>query len=170
MALPIDFITRTRALLGNEFDSFEAALQADVPVSIRINEKKGTPAPVTDIPDNRVAWCDTGYYLPERLSFTFDPLFHAGAYYVQEASSMFLEQAVRSHVKTPVRCLDLCAAPGGKSTHLAACLPEGSLLVSNEVIRSRSHILAENIAKWGNPNCVVTNNCLLYTSDAADEL
>ena len=82
MALPIDFITRTRALLGNEFDSFEAALQADVPVSIRINEKKGTPAPVTDIPDNRVAWCDTGYYLPERLSFTFDPLFHAGAYYV----------------------------------------------------------------------------------------
>ena len=162
MALPIDFITRTRALLGNEFDSFEAALQADVPVSIRINEKKGTPAPVTDIPDNRVAWCDTGYYLPERLSFTFDPLFHAGAYYVQEASSMFLEQAVRSHVKTPVRCLDLCAAPGGKSTHLAACLPEGSLLVSNEVIRSRSHILAENIAKWGNP-------CLLYTSDAADD-
>ena len=158
MALPIDFITRTRALLGNEFDSFEAALQADVPVSIRINEKKGTPIPAADIPNNRVAWCDTGYYLPERLSFTFDPLFHAGAYYVQEASSMFLEQVIRSHVKTPVRCLDLCAAPGGKSTHLAACLPEGSLLVSNEVIRSRSHILAENIAKWGNPNCIVTNN------------
>lgn len=159
MALPIDFITRTRALLGNEFDSFEAALQADVPVSIRINEKKGTPAPsTTGAPCERVAWCETGYYLPERLSFTFDPLFHAGAYYVQEASSMFLEQAIRSHVKTPVRCLDLCAAPGGKSTHLAACLPEGSLLVSNEVIRSRSHILAENIAKWGNPNCIVTNN------------
>ena len=112
MALPIDFITRTRALLGNEFDSFEAALQADVPVSIRINEKKGTPAPSTaGAPCERVAWCETGYYLPERLSFTFDPLFHAGAYYVQEASSMFLEQAIRSHVKTPVRCLDLCAAP-----------------------------------------------------------
>ena len=101
MALPIDFITRTRALLGNEFDSFEAALQADVPVSIRINEKKGAPIPAADTPDNRVAWCDTGYYLPERLSFTFDPLFHAGAYYVQEASSMFLEQVIRSHVKTP---------------------------------------------------------------------
>ena len=67
MALPIDFITRTRALLGNEFDSFEAALQADVPVSIRINEKKGAPIPAADTPDNRVAWCDTGYYLPERL-------------------------------------------------------------------------------------------------------
>ena len=80
MALPIDFITRTRALLGNEFDSFEAALQADVPVSIRINEKKGTPAPsTTGAPCERVAWCETGYYLPERLSFTFDPLFHAGA-------------------------------------------------------------------------------------------
>ena len=143
MALPIDFITRTRALLGNEFDSFEAALQADVPVSIRINEKKGTPAPsMSGAPCERVAWCDTGYYLPERLSFTFDPLFHAGAYYVQEASSMFLEQAIRSHVKTPVRCLDLCAAPGGKSTHLAAYLPEGSRLVSTEVIRSRSHIRA----------------------------
>ena len=76
MALPIDFITRTRALLGNEFDSFEAALQADVPVSIRINEKKGTPAPSTaGATSGRVAWCETGYYLPERLSFTFDPLF-----------------------------------------------------------------------------------------------
>ena len=158
MALPIDFITRTRALLGNEFDSFEAALQADVPVSIRINEKKGTPAPCAGQPDSRVAWCGTGYYLPERLSFTFDPLFHAGAYYVQEASSMFLEQAIRRYVEKPVRCLDLCAAPGGKSTHLSSLLPEGSLLVSNEVIRSRSNILAENIAKWGNPNCIVTCN------------
>ena len=74
MALPIDFITRTRALLGNEFDSFEAALQADVPVSIRINEKKGAPIPAADTPDNRVAWCDTGYYLPERLSFTLRPV------------------------------------------------------------------------------------------------
>ncbi|MCD7851730.1 MAG: rRNA cytosine-C5-methyltransferase [Parabacteroides sp.] len=158
MALPIDFITRTRALLGNEFDRLEAALQADVPVSIRINEKKGTPAPKAGAPDSRVAWCETGYYLPERLSFTFDPLFHAGAYYVQEASSMFLEQAIRNYVKAPVRCLDLCAAPGGKSTHLLSLLPEGSLLVSNEVIRSRSNILAENIAKWGNPNSIVTNN------------
>ncbi|MBP3518203.1 MAG: rRNA cytosine-C5-methyltransferase [Parabacteroides sp.] len=159
MALPVDFITRTRALLGEEFERFEAALQADVPVSIRINEKKGMPAPANGgSPCARVGWCSTGYYLPERPSFTFDPLFHAGAYYVQEASSMFLEQAIRRYVTAPVRCLDLCAAPGGKSTHLAACLPEGSLLVSNEVIRSRSHILAENIAKWGCPDCVVTNN------------
>ena len=159
MALPIDFITRTRALLGDEFNDFEAALQTDAPVSIRINERKGAATRSTiDTPGEAVAWCSTGYYLPERLSFTFDPLFHAGAYYVQEASSMFLEQAIRHYVTQPVSCLDLCAAPGGKSTHLAACLPEGSLLVSNEVIRSRSHILAENIAKWGMPNSIVTNN------------
>ena len=93
MALPIDFITRTRALLGEEFDHLEAALSADVPVSIRINPMKGTPAPKAGAP---VAWCESGFYLPERLSFTFDPLFHAGAYYVQEASSMFLEQAIKS--------------------------------------------------------------------------
>lgn len=154
MALPIDFITRTRALLGDEYEKLEAALQADVPVSIRINPKKGTKTPET----SRVSWSETGYYLPERLSFTFDPLFHAGAYYVQEASSMFLEQAIRTFVSEPVKCLDLCAAPGGKSTHLLSTLPEGSLLVSNEVIRSRSNILAENITKWGNPNNIVTNN------------
>ena len=81
MALPIDFITRTRALLGEEFDRLEAALSADVPVSIRINPMKGTSAPKAGAP---VAWCESGFYLPERLSFTFDPLFHAGAYYVQE--------------------------------------------------------------------------------------
>lgn len=154
MALPIDFITRTRALLGDEYEKLEAALQADVPVSIRINRPKGMKAPET----SPVGWSDTGYYLPERLSFTFDPLFHAGAYYVQEASSMFLEQAIRNFVTEPVRCLDLCAAPGGKSTHLLSTLPEGSLLVSNEVIRSRSNILAENITKWGNPNNIVINN------------
>ena len=154
MALPIEFITRTRALLGEEYDKLEAALQADVPVSIRINRNKGTKAPSTP----QVGWSETGYYLPERLSFTFDPLFHAGAYYVQEASSMFLEQAIRNFVSEPVKCLDLCAAPGGKSTHLLNLLPEGSLLVSNEVIRTRSNILAENITKWGNPNNIVTNN------------
>lgn len=154
MALPIDFITRTRALLGDEYEKLEAALQADVPVSIRINRGKGTKIPAV----SRVSWSDTGYYLPERLTFTFDPLFHAGAYYVQEASSMFLEQAIRTYVDEPVHCLDLCAAPGGKSTHLLSLLPEGSMLVSNEVIRSRSYILAENLTKWGNPNSIVINN------------
>ncbi len=154
MSLPTEFVTRTRALLGDAYERFEAALQADAPVSIRINPAKGVRALAAE----PVAWCRTGYYLDERPSFTFDPLFHAGAYYVQEASSMFLEQAICAFVSGPVKCLDLCAAPGGKSTHLLSLLPEGSLLVSNEVIRSRSNILAENIVKWGAPNCIVTSS------------
>ena len=128
---------------------------ADTPVSIRVNQAKGTRTPKDAEP---VGWCDTGFYLPNRPAFTFDPLFHAGAYYVQEASSMFLEQAIRTYVTTPVRCLDLCAAPGGKSTHLSSLLRDGSLLVSNEVIRNRSYILAENLAKWGNASTIVLNN------------
>lgn len=155
MALPLEFIERTRALLGPDYPHLEAALQTDAPVSLRVNRAKHTLSPAGAEP---VGWCESGYYLDERLSFTFDPLFHAGAYYVQEASSMFLEQVVRQEVTGPVKCLDLCAAPGGKSTHLLSLLPEGSLLVSNEVIRSRSHILAENVAKWGNPWAVVTQN------------
>ena len=155
MALPLEFIERTRALLGPDYAPLEAALQTEAPVSLRINRAKQTPPPAEADP---VGWCESGYYLDRRLSFTFDPLFHAGAYYVQEASSMFLEQAIRQEISGPVKCLDLCAAPGGKSTHLAGLLAEGSLLVSNEVIRSRSYILAENIAKWGNPSVVVTQN------------
>ena len=152
MALPIDFITRTRALLGDEYTELEKALMADVPVSIRMNPKKSDKHPeATPVP-----WSHLGYYLPERLSFTFDPLFQNGTYYVQEASSMFLEQAIKAYVKDPVVCLDLCAAPGGKSTHLLSLLPEGSVLVSNEVIRSRSYILAENIQKWGYPKTMLS--------------
>lgn len=105
-----------------------------------------------------VPWCREGYYLSGRPSFTFDPLFHAGCYYVQEASSMFLEQALRQYVHEPVTMLDLCAAPGGKSTLARSVLPEGSLLVANEVMRNRSQVLAENLIKWGNPGVIVTNN------------
>ena len=148
------FITRTRALLGDDSPAFEAALQADPPVSIRLHAQKATET-LLEAP---VPWSSRGYYLPERLTFTFDPLFHAGVYYVQEASSMFLEQAVRQYVDEPAVCLDLCAAPGGKSTLLLDTLPEGSLLVSNEVIRSRAGILAGNLARWGNPNVVVTSS------------
>lgn len=153
MALPVDFIARTRALLGEEYNQLSEALADEAPVSIRLNPHKGITMEA-----ERVPWCETGYYLRERPAFTFDPLFHAGAYYVQEASSMFVEQAIRAFVQEPVVCLDLCAAPGGKSTHLYSLLPAGSIVVSNEVIRSRSYILAENIQKWGYPNGLVTNN------------
>ena len=108
----------------------------------------------------KVPWSSHGYYLPERPSFTSDPLFHAGAYYVQEASSMFLEEAIRQScdLSQPLRVLDLCAAPGGKSTLIQSIISENSLLVSNEVIKTRVTILAENISKWGAANVVVTNN------------
>lgn len=108
----------------------------------------------------KISWCETGYYLTSRPSFTFDPLFHAGCYYVQEASSMFLEQAIKqtADLSKPLKVLDLCAAPGGKSTHLLSLLSKESLLVSNEVIRSRANILLDNITKWGCSNVVVTNN------------
>lgn len=112
--------------------------------------------------EGAVEWCPDAFYLKNRPSFTFDPLFHAGAYYVQEASSMYvgrlLERAMEGGLSTPLRVLDLCAAPGGKTTHILSKLPEGSLLVANEVIRSRATILAENVAKWGSASVVVSNN------------
>jgi len=154
MDFPHEFITRTQQLLKENYPTLEEALQKEAPVSIRINPAKTTHL----LRYEKVNWCNTGYYLPQRPAFTFDPLFHAGCYYVQEASSMFLEQAVKQYINTPVNCLDLCAAPGGKSTHLLSILPHGSLLVSNEVIRNRSVILAENMAKWGSPYAIVTNN------------
>jgi 16S rRNA C967 or C1407 C5-methylase (RsmB/RsmF family)/NOL1/NOP2/fmu family ribosome biogenesis protein len=132
------------------------------PVSIRLNPLKpiskfhNFPIPQLNI----VPWCKHGYYLTERPSFTFDPLFHAGCYYVQEASSMFLEEAIRQTVDitNPIKALDLCAAPGGKSTLIQSLLSKDSLLVSNEVIQSRVKVLKDNLVRWGTGNSVVTSN------------
>lgn len=155
MNLPFEFAERALALLGEEaYHELETALQAETPVSIRVNRTKRE----TEVVGERVPWSSSGVYLSQRPAFTFDPLFHAGCYYVQEASSMFVEQVLRTYVEEPVTMLDLCAAPGGKSTHARSVLPEGSLLVANEVIRNRSQILAENLIKWGNAEVVVTNN------------
>ncbi|MCL1937028.1 MAG: RsmB/NOP family class I SAM-dependent RNA methyltransferase [Candidatus Azobacteroides sp.] len=156
MVLPSAFISRTKMLLGNEWDAFMQALQEESPVSIRINPVK--KASLSFESSEKVYWASNAFYLNGRPSFTLDPLFHAGCYYVQEASSMFLEQIVAKQISQPVKVLDLCAAPGGKSTHLVSILPEGSLLVSNEAIRSRAFVLAENLVKWGNPHAIVTNN------------
>lgn len=155
MNLPQAFIERTRQLLGDEaYTPFEEALQTETPVSIRTNRMKCFQ-PVEGEP---IPWASSGTYLKNRPTFTFDPLFHAGCYYVQEASSMFVEKVLQEYVKKPVVMLDLCAAPGGKSTLCRGVLPEGSLLVANEVMRNRSQILAENLIKWGHPEVVVTNN------------
>lgn len=156
MNLSVDFINRTRDLLGEEqFAAFCEALSKESPVSIRVNRLKTDAVPEGG---HRVPWCDMGYYLSSRPTFTFDPLFHAGCYYVQEASSMFLEQVLKQYVHEPVVMLDLCAAPGGKSTLARSVLPEGSLLVANEVMRGRVQVLAENVTKWGHPDTVVLNN------------
>lgn len=127
--------------------------------SVRMNPAKR--AAETDLPlEAGVPWCSEGFYLSSRPAFIFDPLLHAGVYYVQEASSMFLEQAIRqtTDLGQSLRVLDLCAAPGGKSTLLQSILSKDSLLVSNEVIKSRVSILEENLVKWGAVNTVVTNN------------
>ena len=152
--LPESFEMRMKMLLGPEFPTFSHSLSSTINHSIRINPKKTEKANRL----NPVPTCSTGFYLTQRPIYTLDPLFHAGAYYVQESSSMFLEQFIRHANKKRVTVLDLCAAPGGKSTHLSTLLSDDSLLVSNEVIRSRAQILSENLKKWGNPNVVVTCN------------
>ncbi len=156
MTWPKPFLDRMKTQLGDQSVDFLAALEQPAPVSIRLNPRKvkGT------LPYDRIPWTEHGYYLPRRPIFTLDPWWHAGAYYVQEASSMLLEQAVKQHVepKENFVAVDLCGAPGGKSTHLASLLSEDSLLISNEVIRQRAHILSENLQKWGSPQTIVTQN------------
>ncbi len=129
-------------------------------VSIRLNPAKLSIQQSDLNTAEKVPWSSNGYYLDKRPSFTADPIFHAGAYYVQEASSMFLEEAIKQScdLSQPLKVLDLCAAPGGKSTLIQSIISEESLLVSNEVIKARANILAENISKWGAANVIVTNN------------
>lgn len=161
MQLPDSFIEQMRSSFSEEeLQQFIDAIGANPVTSIRINGDKMPKAAVDDYNlQDSVPWASNAYYLNERPSFTFDPLFHAGCYYVQEASSMFVEQAVKQcNFTTPVTALDLCAAPGGKSTHLCSLLPEGSLLVANEIHRGRAQVLAENLTKWGKPEVMVTSN------------
>ena len=155
------------------FNSYLEAFEKEAPVSIRLNVTKGRffcdiLGDVTKEPSlcyMPVAWCAEGYYLEGRPQFTFDPLFHAGCYYVQEAASMFVTHVIKWimengqwKMETPLQMLDLCAAPGGKSTAMLSVLPEDCTLVSNEPIPTRAQILLENITKWGAKNCIVTNN------------
>ncbi len=161
MQLPKDFETYTHALMGETlYSTLRDALDADAPTSIRLNPLKAASRDVNEaMRAGIVPWCRaTGRYLRERPNFTFDPLMHAGVYYVQEASSMFVDFVVRQLIHNPVTMLDMCAAPGGKSTAIRAALPDGSLLFCNEPMRTRAQILAENIQKFGHPDVVVTNN------------
>ena len=154
MNLPVPFEQSMRQLLGDGYEVFREALLSEPAVSIRLNPNKWSGT----VDYEPVPWASKGYYLPERPQFTFDPLLHGGGYYVQEASSMFVEQAVKQHLGEARVALDLCAAPGGKSTLLRSLLPDDCVLVSNEPMRPRAQVLAENIIKWGHPRNIVTSN------------
>lgn len=181
--IPQAFQQQMCALLGdNEAGALCTALSSgNLPTSIRTNPFKPlkdgenlfrqtdnavSPSDIADSPTLRpVAWCPSGSYLSERPLFAHDPLWHAGAYYVQEAASMFIAQAYKviestfstdNMIGTPLKMLDLCAAPGGKSTLWRSLLPDEALLVANEPIRQRAQILAENLTKWGHPHTFVT--------------
>jgi 16S rRNA C967 or C1407 C5-methylase (RsmB/RsmF family)/NOL1/NOP2/fmu family ribosome biogenesis protein len=155
--LPETFVTRMKKYLGEkEYTEFAESLEKEPRVSIRINPFKQVDLKM-DM--TAVAWNNEGYFLPERPSFTLDPLFHAGCYYVQESSSMFIGH-ILNFIEAPKNgiFLDLAAAPGGKSTLLSSYLGEEGFLVANEVIKTRANILKENIIKWGLGNTMVTQN------------
>lgn len=161
--LPDAFIRRTADLLGQERGkALCEALNGETPVSVRLNPTKPHDGLFANA--EQVPWCARGRYLESRPAFTADPLLHAGCYYVQEAASMFVEQAFKTIDETPARVLDLCAAPGGKSTLWRSLLPDGCLLVANEPVRQRAMVLAENLTKWGLPDVVVTQS---YPADFA---
>lgn len=149
-------------MMGEErFGRFLQAFDEAAPVSIRLNPLKS--AHLTVCEGEAVPWCRHAFYLPQRPQYTMDPLLHAGCYYVQEPASMFLDEVLRQcldryqELAGPLRALDLCASPGGKSTLLRTALPEGSVLFSNEPLFSRATVLLENVTKWGYPNHIVTN-------------
>jgi 16S rRNA C967 or C1407 C5-methylase (RsmB/RsmF family)/NOL1/NOP2/fmu family ribosome biogenesis protein len=158
ITLPQPFIDNIQPQLGAEWEAFVASLNTPSPISIRFNPfKENNLKNDTQTP---VLWCNNAVYLLERPVFTLDSHFHAGAYYVQEASSMLVGWAVKQLCgnQKPLKVLDLCAAPGGKSTLLSSVIHADSLLICNEVIKSRVGVLKENIQKWGMANVHITNH------------
>ncbi len=152
---PAEFVERIKKQFPKESELFLQSLNHEAATSIRLNQAKFSIQNELE----QVLWCEQAYFLDSRPSFVFDPLWHAGAYYVQESSSMFLEQAFNQiEISSPKLVLDLCAAPGGKSTHLNALLNDTDLLVANEVIRSRVPVLTENLTKWGKSNFIISNS------------
>jgi len=157
MNLSEHFIQQIHDLLpGDEASAMLHAIESSEPVvAVRFNDSKGflPPASLEHVP-----WCEMGAYLSQRPQFTSDPHFHAGSYYVQDASSMFIYHVIKSLVNKPVTYLDLCAAPGGKTTAVLQALPQRSVVVANEIVPTRAQVLRENVVKWGANNCMVTND------------
>ncbi|MFN8339576.1 MAG: hypothetical protein U0T36_11220 [Saprospiraceae bacterium] len=153
---PAPFEDQMKTKLMIDYIDFCGAMDSEVPVSIRTHPYKN----LKPINYENVPWCPFGYYLPSRPVFTLDPAFHSGAYYVQEASSMFIWHILNSINKesTDIKILDLCAAPGGKSSLIATFLNHKGLLVANEVVKSRAYTLKYNLSKEGYSNIIVTNS------------
>jgi len=168
MELPRTFVERVLRDLGTtEGEALCRALDGEACVSIRVNPAKAEglrgeqPARVSEVlpmltAAGRVPWCADGFLLAGRPSFTFDSDFHAGAYYVQEAASQFVGCLLQGVPTFGARILDLCAAPGGKTTLYASLVGRGGLVVANEIDRRRASVLADNVRKWGTGNVVVT--------------
>jgi 16S rRNA C967 or C1407 C5-methylase (RsmB/RsmF family)/NOL1/NOP2/fmu family ribosome biogenesis protein len=156
MSFPKPFLDRIHDQISDS-DLLIEALNDAPTVSIRYNTNKRS----VKSSENAVPWCPTGTYLDVRPNFALDPLWHAGGYYVQEASSMFLDY-ILSFLKNNSycldTCLDFCAAPGGKSTLIMSHLSPSQTLIANEVIDKRNAILRENLTKWGAPNFIVTKS------------
>jgi 16S rRNA C967 or C1407 C5-methylase (RsmB/RsmF family)/NOL1/NOP2/fmu family ribosome biogenesis protein len=155
--LPGALLQQLQQVNGFDEVAFKAAHKLPAITSVRMHPLKGG---VVYAGYDAIPWCPAGRYLPQRPVFTTDPAYHAGAYYVQEASSMFLHHLFKQAVGDAkrLRVLDLCAAPGGKSTLIASLLDRDSLLIANEVIKARSSILEENMIRWGYMNTWVTSN------------
>lgn len=157
--LPNDFISSLSDILdaGEQDEFLHAMREEEPPVSVRLNQAKPDQGFGDDI--HSVPWAEFGFYLLDRPSFTRDPYFHGGHYYVQEASSMLVGEVVRQLVggSDDLMALDLCAAPGGKSTHLLDVLGGGSMCILNEMVRSRFNILDDNLGKWGRRNMIRTS-------------
>lgn len=165
MELPDRFILQMQELLGEKSGDFLAAMKQPPAVSIKINRRK-TASPGTFGYDGltKVKWCGSGFYLPERPVFTLNPLIHAGVFYVQDASSMIYETVIEKiapmalDTGCTLNVLDLCAAPGGKTTSMINALPDGTRVVANEFVGARAAALKENLMKWGYPEIIITNS------------
>ena len=164
-AFPKEFIESTRSVFGGRAqDVLDALAGGEAVTAVRANTFKISANALRcrfAEAGESVPWCGDAFYLDERPVFSLDPLLHCGAYYVQDPSAMFVGSVAGrliSESEVPLKVLDLCAAPGGKSTAVAASLRPSDLLVANEVIGSRASILAENLVKWGPPNTIVTNS------------
>ncbi|WP_159636623.1 methyltransferase RsmF C-terminal domain-like protein [Sphingobacterium composti Ten et al. 2007 non Yoo et al. 2007] len=158
--LPNDLLSLLKGDPSFDYEAFVAVHDKEQKTtSIRINPLKDFPIENYDI-ERAIPWCENAYYLKMRPVFTLDPLFHSGSYYSQEASSMFLDHVIRQLNLNihPIKALDLCAAPGGKSTLINSALHKDSLLLANEIIKSRVNILTDNLVRWGNSNTVISNN------------